>query len=323
MQTNKNGRKTKLLAHAHTGKLRHHRHTSYGALGTILLLAFLPLISASQAVASAASGDAGTYAVVNGPVPATAPTITEPASGSRVTTSDPILIKGSCPANTLVKIFKNEVLAGATLCQNGSYSLKIDLFTGTNSLIARAYNTNDAAGPDSAVVIVQLLVPGVTAEGIGQLNTGAPAGQFYLTSQVYHRGVSAGETFTWPLILFGGQPPYAVSVSWGDGKTELYSRGDSNRFDISHKYREPAGDKGAYTIVVNATDQAGSQSYLQLVAIVTGDAKSTGVIGSITGGSNHSAAIRLAWQGLAAAMLVVVSFWLGERRQAYHQRSAA
>jgi hypothetical protein len=311
--------RTKLLAHHHTGKLRHHQHTSYGALALLLVLTCLPVFSASRAVASADSSGTsgeGVYAVVTGPVPKVAPTMSAPANGQTYTSSDPITVKGSCTAETLVKVFKNEVLAGAALCQNGGFAIKIDLFIGNNSLIVRDYNTNDAASPDSQVVSVRLLPPGTNLDGTQSLNTlGAPAGQFYVTSEIFHRGVLAGTSLTWPLILYGGQPPYAVSVSWGDGQTELFSRGDANRFDISHIYSQPSGSKGGYTIVVKSTDQAGANSYLQLVAIVNGNSNAAGIVGSISGGSKHSGIIKFAWQVLAAAVLVVVSFWLGEKRQ--------
>ncbi len=178
---------TKLLTKHHTGKIRPHKHTSYGGLALILLLTFVPLMSASRSVSAAATdpvtGTYGTYAVVPGPIPKVAPSITNLANGRTFAASDSVPIKGSCPGNTLVKIFKNEVLAGAALCQNGAYQLSNDLFVGNNSLIARAYNANDVVSPDSTPVSVQLLLPGSKLNGTEQLNTqGAPAGQFYMTS---------------------------------------------------------------------------------------------------------------------------------------------
>lgn len=309
----------KILPKSHTGKLRHHKHTSYSALALVLVLATMPLFYASKSVAFAATsggGSSSTYAVVPGPIPSSAPTISNLSSGTIFTTSDPVSIKGSCPGNTLVKIFKNEVLAGAALCQNGSYQLQIDLFIGNNSLIARAYNTNDVASPDSSVVSAQLRPAGSDLNSSDQLNSqGAPAGQFYMTSQVFHRGAEVGDTMTWPLTLAGGQPPYAVSVSWGDGKTELISPGNANTLDIKHVYSQTAGASGSFTVVIHATDQAGNNSYLQLVAIVSGSNKPAGVVGNISGGYKNSAVVRTAWQAIVVLAIIVLSFWLGERRE--------
>ena len=311
---------SKLLAGHHTGKIRPHQHTSYASLAIILLMAVVPLLSASQSVAFASTNGGGayqTYAVVPGAIPKDPPTISNLLAGQIFATSDPVLVKGSCPGGTMVKIFKNEVLAGATLCQNGSYQLSIDLFVGNNSVIARAYNTNDVTSPDSNPVSVQLLLPGSKLTGSDQLNNfGAPAGQFYVTSELFHRGATAGDTMSWPLILAGGQAPYAVNVSWGDGKTDLLSRGDTGRFDISHVYAKPGGYRGSYTIVVTATDQAGNKSFIQLIAIVSGNVQPAGIVSNVKGGYNYSTVLRLAWQMLAVAAIVVISFWLGEKREA-------
>jgi hypothetical protein len=316
----KTGR-TKLLAKHHTGKIRHHRHTSYGAVALLLLLMFIPLISASRTVSAAAedpfSARYGTYAVVAGPVQNEAQKITFITIGMVYTTSDPIPVRGSCPSSTLVKVFKNEVLAGAGLCQSGSFQTSIDLFVGNNTLIARAYNTNDVASPDSSPITVQLNLPGVSTAGSSQLNViGAPAGQFYVTSEIFHRGGNAGQPMPWTIIINGGQPPYAIQVSWGDGKTELLSQGAPGRLALSHTYAQPGGYRGSYTIVVKATDQVGQKSYLQLVTIISGDKKQAGVVGSVKGGYDKSAIIRTAWQISAVAVLVAAGFWLGELREA-------
>ncbi len=315
---------TKLLTRDHTGKIRHHKHTSYGSLVIVLLLTFVPLIIVSHTVAAApfpvegtteGSGAYGTYAVVPGPTPK-APSIANLNNGRVFTTAEPVVVKGACQSDNLIKIFTNEVLVGAALCQGGSFQLSVNLFVGNNSLIARAYNANDLVSPDSSPINLQLQLPGTNLNGTGQLNTqGAPAGQFYATSQISHRGASVGETMTWPLSLSGGQAPYAVSIGWGDGKTDLISRGDTGQFDIHHSYDKPGGNQGSYTIVIKSTDALGNRSYLQLVAIVSGDSHPIGVAGSIKGGSNRSAAIKLAWQAMAVIAIVILSFWLGEKRE--------
>lgn len=310
------------LDNSHTGKLRHHRHTSYGSLALLLAFMLVPLVSASGAVASAAnfptpppvSAGYGTYGVVTGAKP-TKPTISNVANSAIFTTAAPLQVRGACANGELIKIFKNEILAAGAYCSGGGYQVSVDLFVGNNSLIARAYNANDAVSPDSATVSVQLQLPGVNLDGIGQLNNqGAPAGQFYVTSSITHQGLAVGDTGSWRLMLAGGQAPYAISVSWGDGKTDLYSDGASGNFDIKHAYSQAAGS-GSYTIVIKATDQAGTKSYLQLATLVAGDAKPVGVIGSIKGGYSGSTAIRIGWQLLATAALIVGAFWLGERRE--------
>lgn len=306
----------KIIHKKHTGKLRPHKHTSYGSLAIIVALAFVPLLLVSRPVF--ASDGNRTYAVVPGAVPKTPAVITAPSSGKVVTTSDPITVTGKCTSDNLIKIFKNEIMAGATLCQRGIFSLPIDLFAGNNTLIARTYNALDEPGPDSVPVTVSHVNPGTSLQGTGQINSiTAPTNQFFITTEVSHRGANVGDPMTWPLTLTGGQAPYAVSVSWGDGKTELISRGAAGRFDISHTYKKAASYSGSYIIIIKATDQVGSDSYLQLSAIVSGDSKPAGIASALGGGSTGSPSIKLAWVGLGSAVVIVASFWIGERREAF------
>jgi len=250
-----------------------------------------------------------------------APSITNQSNGRIYTIDDVVVIRGTCPADSLVKIFKNEVFAGAALCKNGTYQVPIDLFIGNNSLIARAYNNNDAVSPDSTPVSVQLVLPGSKIVSGDQLNVlGAPAGQFYMTSEISHRGANAGDKMTWSLLLAGGTAPYAVSISWGDGKTELVSRGADGKFDISHIYAEANGTSSSYTIVVRATDQEGNRALIQLVAIVSSNHE-VGIVGSVKDGYNWSSPLRIGWQLLAVSVVVGLSFWLGEKREMYIIRS--
>ena len=81
----------------------------------------------------------GLQGEVSAPPPSVAASIVSPANGANFT-NVPITLTGSCPANTLVKIFKNGVFGGAIACQNGSYSIQVDLFSGQNELKATVYD---------------------------------------------------------------------------------------------------------------------------------------------------------------------------------------
>ena len=256
-----------------------------------------------------------TYAVVPGPTPTVAPTIAGIISGTTYRNAEPVSVYGSCPGTTMVRVYKNEVLAGATICQNGNYAMQIDLFVGANTIVARAYTMNETVSPDSQPVNVQFLPNGMT---LGSANTlrETTNRQPYMTAPVYYRGVTAGQRLVWTITLTGGQAPYAVSIDWGDGTSELISRGTDGPFDIGHTYKRPTGS-GGYTVIVRATDQNGVKSYLQFVAIVTGDAEAT--VGRVDG---SSATQWLIAGGLAfiAVLTAVVSYWLGVRRGEHRQR---
>jgi hypothetical protein len=300
----------KILPAHHTGKIRHHRHTSYGSLTAVLLLTCLLLAVVSRSVALAAgdpvTGSNTVYAVVPGPTPTTPPAITNIPPGTVYTTNEPVTVSGTCPNGTLLKIFKNEVLAGTTLCQNGRFSIQIDLFLGSNTLIVRAYNNLDNSGPESAPVVVTKTLPGINLSEVGR--------QLFVTTEVYFKGVEVGQKLSWPLTIGGGQAPYAVSVAWGDGTTDLISRGTEGTFNIEHIYQEAGdGDKGSYNVTVLVTDAAGNKTFIHLVSIVGG--QKPGVAATIKQGYDWSATLRIAWQIVAVAILAVFSFWLGERRE--------
>ncbi len=299
---------TKLQPHKHTGKVLPHRHTSYGSLAIVLLFALVPMVTASRTVAYAAtSGEAqyGTYAVVPGTAPSEAPTINTPNSGADYTTADPVTVAGSCPNNTMVRVYKNEVLAGANLCQGGRYNLPIALFIGDNTLVARAYTASELVSPDSSPVSVRLALP------LRQL---APAyDQFYITGNVLYRGSEVGNAMSWDLTASGGQSPYAISVSWGDGESDVISQGTAGTFTVTHTYHK-ASPNGGYTIIARGVDQQGNKAFFRFAGIVSGGT-AIGVASGVSKGYSSSIVIRILWQLFAVSVVVVLAFWIGERRE--------
>lgn len=301
----------KILPSHHSGKIVHHRHTSYGALAFLLLMATSILTFASRSVSLAAPDDPvtstySTHAVVPGPTPTIAPQIRTIVSGAVFTSGDPIKVGGTCPGDSLVKVFKNEVFGGAAICSGGNFTMDVSLFIGSNTLIARAYDTNNNTGPESAPVVVTRNLVGAS----GSAST--PVNQFFVTSDIYYKGINVGEELKWPVTLSGGQAPYAVSIGWGDGKTDIVSRKEAGSFEIAHKYEVPGkGSKPHHTIAIIATDQTGEKSFLQLVTVVNGNSDS--IISSVKQGYDMSGIIRIAWQLIALLIIIIISFWFGER----------
>jgi hypothetical protein len=141
----------KLIHHKHSGKLRPHEHTSYLPLGALLLVVGLLLGVYTSYAASPGpqAGSIGLTGVVPGNPPTAAPTIDTPKDGTHFSTT-PVTVSGTCPKNTLVEVFKNNIFAGSIPCTDaGKYSLDIDLLIGANVLFARVYDDLNQAGPDS------------------------------------------------------------------------------------------------------------------------------------------------------------------------------
>lgn len=277
------------------------------AIGLVVLLAISQQIAGTNAQVSPPaenpqSGSTGLQGTISAPPPTQGATISLPRDGQSFTTL-PVTVSGICPKGLLVKLFKNNVFAGSQQCDNGSFSISIDLFTGTNELVARVYDALDQAGPDSNKVTVSF---NDNKQGAGSRVT--------LTSNYAKRGANPGQTLTWPIILSGGTGPYAVSVDWGDGKApDLKSLQSPGTFNIEHVYDSP----GIYNLVIKATDKNGISAFLQLVAIANGALSQDNSGTSSADKDNSSAAApktRLVWQPAALAIPFVIStFWLGKR----------
>lgn len=268
-----------------------------GILLTIAVL--LPTATMAQAPPpeNPQNGSVGLQGTIASPPPSQGATITVPGNGQTFD-ANPITVAGTCPDDVLVKIFKNNVFAGSVQCQNGSYTLQIDLFPGSNNLVARVFDDLDQPGPDSNTVTV-----------IYDDSQPGAAQRISLTSNFAKRGANPGQNLTWPIILTGGRGPYAISVDWGDGsETDLSTLQFPGNFNIEHVYDSP----GIYTLIIRATDADDVTAFLQLTAVANGPAGQ---------GEEQNLQVqepeirtRVVWEPAALAIPFVIStFWLGKR----------
>lgn len=261
----------------------------------------------SSAFAAQESGSVGLEGRINSAPPTQAATISFPRDGA-VITDVPVTVTGICPKGLLVKLFKNNVFAGSAQCDNGSFSIKMDLFSGTNELVARVYDDLDQAGPDSNTVTVSFPAGGII-QGT----------RISLTSSFAKKGANPGQKLVWPITLTGGTGPYALSVDWGDGKApDLISQAFPGTFNIEHTYDSP----GVYNVVVRATDKNNNVAFLQLVGVANGPL-TQGNTGT-QGGQNNSQSgqqkqvVKVLWQPAVISIpLIVSTFWLGKRYELF------
>ena len=277
---------------------------SLGLILTLLLSVFSVDGVWAQSSTNPQSGAAGLTGTVPTDPPTQGATITFPGNGQTFTSSD-TTVTGVFPQGLLVKLFKNEVFAGSAVCDDGSFTITIDLFSGANELVARVFDDLDQPGPDSNK-------PVVTFDDSGG---NQPLDRVLLTSNFAKRGANPGQTLTWPLTITGGQGPYAVSVNWGDGEETLLSLDQAGNFSIEHIY----GTAGTYRLIVRATDANGTTSFLQLVAVANGAVQDTPVaVGSGEDGasitpSGGTSLQFIVWPLYIMLFLIISTFWLGRR----------
>jgi hypothetical protein len=232
--------------------------------------------------------------------PTQAPTISTPGNGASFTTS-PITVSGLCVTDLLVEVYDNDALVGSVNCTNGSFSMQVTLFTGQNDLKATQFDDLDQASPDSNVVSVTY----------NNANFSAFGALITLTSNYGRRAADPGSTLTWPLLVSGGNGPYAFSIDWGDGTpAELKSQALAGEVDISHVYSQ----SGIYHVTVKVTDVNGVSAFIQLVAVANGQPSSSGsTSGSSKGGTTITKVMW--WPAVVCLVLLLPAYWLGRKSE--------
>lgn len=334
----------------HTGHVTPHRTTSYPVLAMLLIVVGVFLVGWTHLVASDSlvtrSGSYNVMVSVPGPPPTLPATIDSPTDGT-VFKDVPITVSGSCPVNTYESLYRNGAFSGVALCDlAGHYEITTSLFPGANELQVRDFSQTDVAGPWSNKVTVQYNPPhpvnppstgetpagGTSGTDNSTTNQGGPVvnGEplIFKTSFTYE-GHYVGDTSTWELDIEGGSAPYAVSVEWGDGTHTLISRSKAGTFSVDHVYKKAGGYRGSYVTKFSASDGEGTQTFLQLLAIVNNPpsaAVASGSAGHNTSGPSLSvgtdtvrtyvlALMKFIWPTYGFAVLLLFSFWLGERRE--------
>jgi hypothetical protein len=219
-------------------------------------------------------------------------------------------VSGTCPANTFVTVDRNGVFAGATTCaDDGTYSLLVDLFDGQNAIVAKVSDALGQFGPDSKTVTVFYNSPALLTPSV------AVGKQLFIQTATTVAGTDPKQSLSRQVTLVGGVGPYAVSWDWGDGQTSLSSQSAEGSITASHAYDRP----GTYTVIVRVTDSNGNSAYLQVITVVNGPTTTYGATkGSGTG--SLAGSLLTAWPLYLLAIVMVVFFWLGERRELHKLR---
>jgi hypothetical protein len=300
----------KISHHQHSGRLRPHEYTSYMPLFILLVVVGVALSAVTVSAVFASdpppiSSSVGLTGTMPGRVPTVAATITSPHQQQHFGTT-PITVTGTCPVKTLVEVYKNDIFAGSGSCTDaGTFSFDVDLLIGQNVLIARVYDSLNQPGPDSAPITVYYDARPAQAAALTPLNFGGA--QLLLNTDAVYRGVFPGHAMTMPIDIIGGTPPYALNIQWGDSTNKVVPRNDNTTFNVLHTYAKP----GVYQITLQASDSQGRVAFLTVAAIVNGQPA------VVVGSTNKPSASKLLmlWPLYTSAIAIVISFWLGERRE--------
>ncbi|HSX06180.1 MAG TPA: hypothetical protein VLG92_00480 [Candidatus Saccharimonadia bacterium] len=241
----------KLQQHEHTGKLLHHKHTSYRGLAVVFVLAGLAMVGVTIAGRVAADSLA-VQGMVLAPVPSSAALIAQPADGAKLSDGS-TLVAGSCPIispQVIVQILVDGTVAGSATCDSDNdFSMPITLNSGAHALIAKTYTITNQSGPASAPVHITAPINTPAKTGVSSVNLSTDAPFSYLGSD---------NTASWSGIISGGAPPYHIHIDWNDGSQDnLVSGGGQQSF--SHGYIRLASYNPLITVADSANHTTNQQ----------------------------------------------------------------
>ncbi len=257
--------------------------------------------------------------------------ITNPTDGTHFTEA-PVTVSGTCPDDSYVKIYRNDFFSGSAICDNTTniFSLQIDLFPGANVLKAQDFNITDDAGPSSPTVTVYYDVPVAPnppettspeegtpeAESTPSASSANPAMPFIVKTNFNYQGFSVGQIVQWQLEASGGYPPYAINVDWGDGTNSVVSRSKEGKFNIDHIYKKQGtGPKNSYIIKASGADSAKNKAFVQFFVIINPSKLGAIVANTLPTSPVKNNWLLLAWPAYLVLLLMITSFWLGERQE--------
>ena len=197
-------------------------------------------------------------ATIMAPLPDSPATILSPADQIHYTTT-PIIVAGSCPANTYVELYRNSSFSGVANCSAGvtSYQISTDLSPGANTLYTRVFNITDNEGPQSAQITVFYDQPPPPPV----IPPSSPPGTLQVTSQD-DKTYQAGTITTispYPTISGIAPPNSKVTVTFHSNVLTCITYADNNGF-WSCTLDQPLED-GLHTISVSAVTPSGTVLY--------------------------------------------------------------
>lgn len=324
--------KLHLQHHAHTGKVLHHKHTSYRSLAVVFTLAGLTLVGLNQLASATAQSLFNVTGTLATPVPSVAAVITTPSPGAIVAAS-PSTIAGSCPVvspQVVVAIDVDGVRAGSSICDsNNDFSVPVTLTPGDHKLLAHTYTITNGSGPDSTVLPITYspgkpvsvaphrgLVTLASAVKAAPTTTAVSnAAAITATADQPFSYLGASKEITWSGTISGGNAPYHVLADWGDGNQDDYNV-PTGKQALAHSYSEVQ----SHNLTLYIMDAAGHGLTEQFAVAAYSTLINHGTLLTANDSSSHRSSTTVGLYGLlATALAISVIFWIESKHAAHHE----
>jgi len=247
-------------------------------------------------------------------------------TNNEIVTSAPITISGTCPSDSYVNLYINGLFTGSDFCTYQTFAIAADLFVGENTITAKDFNVTNQQGPTTPSFDVTLLLPTLVSRSSSKNPIPTPT-PIVLVSNYYYQTFITNHLFSWQISISGGNPPYSINTSWGDGNSSTLKLDSASSFTITHKYTKP----GYYTILVSVNDTSQDQRIMQLATLIK-NLNSPSLLSTtpkagppiattytVNGLDNFFESSKTwlwaAWSSLVVVLLMLISFLLGEREQ--------
>lgn len=267
----------------------------------------------------------------SGPVPAATPiqlSVTQVDNGVMYESSSAIeqtdnypTFTGTAPpfARVRLELHSNPVICLTTANSTGFWRCTVPtpLPVGEHSVTITAVTTD---GQTLSLPVFHIMVVGAAV----QPSAGpAPTIPVNISSQPYQYQVyPSGQQVPISFMIGGGRGPYSIVIDWGDGSTDAFTQALAGPFTGHHAYDGSKIALSGRAIKIRVTDADGVTTVTQLPAIIrsTGSAIAGASAGNIpswwqTGLSALHGWLWVLWPAYSIILLMIASFWLGERRQ--------
>ena len=147
--------------------------------------------------------------------------------------------------------------------------------------------------------------------------TVAEMSKFSISTSYAYQVYQLNHQVTLNLHINGGIAPFAFTVSWGDGTISTYVEQTNKDFSVDHTYTHLNASTASMPVKIAAVDSDGNTSSLQVDTVL----HNPNFVGS-TAGSGRTGFLQrirpwltVLWPGYIVILLMVFSFWLGERQE--------
>lgn len=211
-------------------------------------------------------------ATVPAPIPVGAPVFTAP-DDNIVTDKPSIDFEGTCPVITpavIIALYDGTTLLGSGLCRNdGTFSVTASLTSGAHTIVATVVTITGDNGessdplhitytpPPTPVTPTNPTSPQTPSTPRPSMSTNVPSTDTIAPLDIisekpfitFHSDLRA----EWRGRFAGGVPPYSVTISWGDGKTDTYDVTGNDLQIFTHRYSQ----NRLYTFSITVQDSSG------------------------------------------------------------------